>query len=135
MSQENVEVIRGLVDAWNHGNREGWLAPSHPDIEWSSAVLRQVEGADAAVYRGRAEIGKFWDEWHELWTLEIEASEIRDLGDTVLVLALLRTQGKSSGVEVERSIGYVFQFEDGLVRRATAYMTPEEAIEAAGLEE
>jgi ketosteroid isomerase-like protein len=122
MSQENVEVIRGLVDAWNHGNREGWLAPSHPDIEWSSAVLRQVEGADAAAYRGRAEIGKFWDEWHELWTLEIEASEIRDLGDTVLVLALLRTQGKSSGVEVERSIGYVFQFEDGLVRRGVRHI-------------
>jgi hypothetical protein len=60
---------------------------------------------------------------------------MRDLGDTVLVLARLRTQGKSSGVEVERSIGYVFQFEDGLVRRATAYMTPEEAHEAAGLRE
>ena len=135
MSQENVEVIRGLIEAWNSGNREGWLAPTHPDIEWSSAILRHVEGADAAVYRGRAEIGKFWDEWHELWTLEIEVSEIRDLGDTVLVLALLRTQGKSSGAEVERSIGYVFQFEDGAVRRATAYMTPEEALEAVGLRE
>jgi ketosteroid isomerase-like protein len=135
MSQKNVDVIRGLVDAWNSGNRAGWLAPSHPEVEWSSAIVRQVEGTEAAAYRGRAEIGEFWDEWHELWSLEIEPSEIRDLGDAVLVLAVLRTQGKSSGVEVERSIGYVFQFEDGLVRRATAYMTPEEALEAAGLRE
>jgi ketosteroid isomerase-like protein len=134
MSQENVEVIRRLVDAWNAGDREAWLAESHRDVEWSSAVLRQVEGENA-VHRGRAEVRQFWDEWHALWDLDIEVSELRDLGDTILVLAQLRTRGKSSGAEVEQAIGYTFEFEDGLIRRARAYLSPEEALEAAGLSE
>jgi ketosteroid isomerase-like protein len=134
MSQENVEVVRRLFEAWNRGDREGWLASAHPEVEWSSAVLRQVEGA-GALHKGRAELGQFWDDWHELWNLEVEVSELRDLGDNVLVLGKLRTRGKSSGAEVEQAIGYVFQFEDGLVRRAQAYLTPQEALEAAGLRE
>jgi ketosteroid isomerase-like protein len=134
MSQENVEVVRRLIDGWKGGDREAWLALSHPDVEWSSAILRQVEGGEA-VRRGRTELGQFWDEWHALWDVDIEVSELRDLGDTVLALAQLRTRGKSSGAEVERSIGYTFEFEDARVRRARAYPSPEEALEAAGLSE
>ena len=110
--------------------KPGWHCPT-PDIEWSSGILRQVEGGDAA-YRGRAEVGQFWDDWRGLWDLDIEVSEFRDLGDFVLVLAQLRTRGKSSGAEVERSVGYIVKFEDGLIRRARAFLSPEEALEAAG---
>jgi len=53
MSQENAEVVRAAFAAWNAGDREAWLALSHPDVEWSSAILRQVEGGDA-LHRGRA---------------------------------------------------------------------------------
>src|SRR4051812_6287302 len=98
MSEENVEIVRASFAAWNRGDREGWLASLHPEVEWSSAVLRQVEGTNA-VHRGRAEVGRFWDDWHELWKLEIEVSELRGLGNTVLALARLRTRGKSSGAE------------------------------------
>ncbi len=134
MSQENVEAVRQALAAWNRGDRKGWLASSHPEVEWSSAVLRQVEGT-GAVHKGRAEVAQFWEDWHELWNLEIEPSEIRDLRDTVLVLARMRTRGKASGAEVEQSIGYVFEFEDGLIRRARAYLSPEQALEAVGLSE
>jgi ketosteroid isomerase-like protein len=134
MSQESAEVVVGLIEAWNRGDRDGWLAGGHPEIEWSSGILRQVEGRDT-IARGRAEMEAFWDEWHALWNLTIEASEVRDLGGTVLVLAKMRTQGKASGAAVERSIGYVFEFEDGLIRRAKAYLSSEEALEAVGLRE
>ena len=134
MSRENVEAVLGVLDAWNRGDREGWLAPAHPEMEWSSAILRQVEGAEA-VYRGRAQLQSFWDEWHALWNVAIEVSETRDLGDTVVVLARLVTTGKASGAEVGRSIGYVFEFEDGLMRTIRAYLSPGEALEAVGLRE
>jgi ketosteroid isomerase-like protein len=47
----------------------------------------------------------------------------------------MRTKGRESGVEVERSIGYVIDFEDDRLRRIRAYLSPAEAIEAAGLSE
>jgi ketosteroid isomerase-like protein len=134
MSRENVEVIEGALRAWNRGDREGWVAPAHPEAEWSSAVLRQMEGTDG-VYRGRAELRRFWDEWHTLWNLEIDLSDIRDLGETVLGLGRIRTMGRASSAQVERPVGYVFEFEDGLIRRARAYLSPEEALEAVGLRE
>jgi ketosteroid isomerase-like protein len=134
MSQENVEMVETVVRAWSRGDRDGWLAPMHSEVEWSSAIQRQVEGAET-VYTGQAELGRFWDEYHALWNLDIEVSEMRDLGDSVLALARIRVTGKASGVEVERSVGYVFQFEDGLLRRGRAYLSPEEALEAAGLSE
>ena len=134
MARENVEIVRRSFEAWKRGDRDGWLAAAHPEIEWSSAVERQVEGT-GAVHKGRAEVGQFWDDWQELWNLEIEIAETRDLGDAVLALARVRTRGKSSGAEVERSMGYVFEFEDGLIRRARAYLSPEDALEAAGLSE
>jgi ketosteroid isomerase-like protein len=80
-------------------------------------------------------VGRFWDEWHALWNVHIEVSEVRDLGDSVVVLAEFRAKGKGSGAEVEQSIGYLFEFDDGLIRRASAYLTPEEALEAGGLRE
>src|SRR5688572_2018149 len=86
MSRENVEAVLGLIDAWNRGDRDGWMARAHPDAEWSSAILRHVEGVEA-VHKGSAELQRFWDEWHALWNVEIEVSETRDLGGTVLALA------------------------------------------------
>jgi hypothetical protein len=52
---------------------------------------------------------RFWDEWHSIWDLSIELSEIRDLGDTVIVLGGIKARGKASGVELESPVAYVFQ--------------------------
>ena len=78
-------------------------------------------------------MGRFWDEWHALWNVDIDVSEVRDLGDFVLVLAMIRAKGKGSGAEAEQSAGYLIEFDEGLIRRASAYLSPEEALEAAGL--
>ena len=106
----------------------------HPQAEWSSAILREVEG-NHAVHRGRAEIARFWDEWHAVWEIQIDVSGIRAAGSLVVALASLRTKGRSSGVELDRTFGYVLRFEDGLVKSAHAYLSPEEALEAVGLQE
>jgi ketosteroid isomerase-like protein len=133
MSRENVEVALGMLDAWNRGDREGWLAPADDDTEWFSAILRAVQGE--TVYRGREELAGFWDDWHATWNLELEVTDTRDLGDTVLLLALMRTKGNVSGAEAERSIGYVLEFEGDKVRRVRAFLSRGEALDAVGLAE
>jgi ketosteroid isomerase-like protein len=135
MSQENVEAVRHAFDCWNRGDREGWLASAHPDAEFSSAILRQLEGA-GAVHQGRAAVARYWDEWHATWSaLRIEVTDIRDLDDVVVALTRLRARGTASGAEVDRPFGWVFRFENGLIRHAWAYLSPEEALQAAGLSE
>jgi ketosteroid isomerase-like protein len=123
-----------MVDAWNNADFGRWLEPAHPEMEWFPAIQRQVEGGEA-VYTGEPELRRFFDDWHELWGLVFELTETRDLGDTVLALAVIKTTGPASHVEVERAIGYVFEFEDGLMRRARAYLSAAEALEAVGLSE
>jgi ketosteroid isomerase-like protein len=132
MSQENVAKVRASLDAWNRGDVDGWLAAAHPEIEWVSEVAQRMEGSET-VYRGDAELRRFWDEWHALWDVVIEITETLDAGDTVVAMANVRAHGDASGVDLETPIAYVFQFEDGLVRRARAYFDQQEALSAVGL--
>jgi ketosteroid isomerase-like protein len=85
------------------------------------------------VYRGPAGMRRFWDEWHDVWDLTIEVSEVRDLGDTVVAMADVRTRGGVSGIDLERQLAFVFELEGGLARRVRSYFEPGEALEAVGL--
>jgi ketosteroid isomerase-like protein len=97
MSLENVETVRRSLDGWNRGDVDAWLESAHPEIEWLSEVVRQLEGSER-VYRGPAEMRQFWD-----------------------------------GINLERPVAYVFEFEAGLARRVRAYLDPQQALEAVGL--
>jgi ketosteroid isomerase-like protein len=134
MSQENVDAVRSMLDGWNRGDVDSWLASAHPEIEWSSEIARRMQGAET-MYLGRAAMRRFWDEWHSVWDLTIEASEIRDLGDTVLVVGRMRARGKASGVDLDEAVAYVYELDGGLIRKARAYLDPSQALEALGLRE
>ena len=129
-----MEAVRRLLDGWNRGDVDAWLEPAHPEIEWFSEIARSVEGSEA-VYRGIPGLRRFWDEWHAVWELAIEISEFRDLGDTVVALGRIRARGGASGIDIEGPVAYILEFEEGLVRKARAYLDLDEALEAAGLSE
>jgi uncharacterized protein len=52
MSQENVEVVREAIEAFNRGDLEAALHRMHPDIEWQTLDAFP----DAGTYRGREEV-------------------------------------------------------------------------------
>ena len=134
MSQANVDKARASLEGWNRGDADAWLESAHPEVEWSSAVARQVEGPDH-VYRGHAEMRRFWDEWHSVWDMTIEITGTRDVGDDVVLIGSTRIRGEASGVDLERPYAWVFEFDQGLVRKARAYFDPRDALEAVGLSE
>lgn len=96
---------------------------------------RLVEGENA-VYRGIPGLRRFWAEWHG-GTVDFRfgAADIRDLGDTVLVLSQVSTTGRASGVDLETPFGMVLTIEGGRVLRMVSYRNREQALEAAGLRE
>ena len=134
MSQANVDAVLRSFDAWNRGDFEGWIESCHPDMEWSPATARGLEGSEGT-YQGRAELKRFWDQSHDVWNVQARVTEVRDLGDRALAFAQTRRTGKTSGVDLEQTLVYVFEFEDGLARRAAGYLTPGEALAAVGLTE
>jgi ketosteroid isomerase-like protein len=131
VSQENVVAVRRSMDGWNRGDVDAWLRAAHQEVEFSSEILKRVEG-DETVLRGTVELRRFWDEWHSVWNLTIDVSEIRDLGDTVVALGRIRTRGKASGIDLEGPVAYVFEFDGGLARKVRAYLDQRQASKRLG---
>ena len=131
MSQEHVEAVRRNLEAWHGGDLDAWLETAHAEVEWVSEIARRVENPDL-VYRGHDELRRYWDDWHSVWDVTIDVEEIRDLGDTALALGRVRALGEASGIDLDGPIALVYEFEDGLIRWARAYLDPQKALDAVG---
>jgi ketosteroid isomerase-like protein len=64
MSQENVELVRAMNEAFDEGDIEGALAQLHPEVEWHG-----TKGGldDGKVYRGHREVIAAFVEALEAW--------------------------------------------------------------------
>ena len=131
MSQGDIDAALAAVRLWNEDERERFLEAFQPDGQWSSAIKRQVEGGEG-LYRGRKEIGEFWDEWHAVWSgLKIIVTEAQSPRDgCVLAFGALQGTGIGSGAETERPFAWVFQIQKGLIAEVRAFFSREEALQA-----
>lgn len=92
MSQENVDLVRLLTDAFNRRDWETFVARADPEIEVESR-LAEMEGA----FQGHDGLRRWWDAFLGAfpdYTAEIDA--LRALGDDV-TLAHLRGWGHGAG--------------------------------------
>ena len=64
-----------------------------------------------------------------------QIQEVRDLGDSVLVLGHLDVSGRTSGVEFSQELGQLVTFRGGKILRTQDFLTHAEALQAAGLSE
>jgi ketosteroid isomerase-like protein len=132
MSQQNVDVMRRGIDAWNRSDRDGWLAVFAPEAEWHTTG----RFADRGAYHGREQLAGYWAEFREdIEELSSSISEIRAIGDKVFVAATATGRGKRSKAGFEVPVWFVTTFRDGLAVRVETYDDPEQALEAAGLSE
>ena len=129
MSQENVEIVRRMYEAFYGGDAAGALAYFDPEVVVD--VSRRLEGG---ISHGRDELNKMISEWvgtFDEWREEI--AEILDRGSQVYVLAVQHGRGKGSGVEVEERYALIYEVEGDKITRMTMYGEPAEALEAVGL--
>ncbi len=133
MSQENVEIVKLGIEAFNHRNVDGLAALVTPDFAWFPALPGTVEGNG---YRGREGIEMYFEEISSTWEeLRVLAGEFRDLGDRVLLLGRTEGRGRGSGIQVDSPIGVVYDFADAKLSRVLTYLDHGEALRAAGLTE
>jgi ketosteroid isomerase-like protein len=133
MSQQNVETLRAVWDAWNRGGLEAILDVSSPDNEFiPSGRFMDTQ----QTYRGRAGLVDFWREFRAAWEeITISVERIEDLDDRVLTLGTFHGRGVESGVEVKAEAAWLHTLRDGLIVRGRSFATWNEALEAAGLSE
>ena len=97
MSQENVEIVRRVSDAYNRRDVGAMLDELHPEIEWYPWLQVQL-GGGATVYRGHQGIREGVRDGEEAFSeIRAEQSEVRDLGERVVAIGHLRARGKESG--------------------------------------
>jgi ketosteroid isomerase-like protein len=139
MSQENVEIVRQGIVAFQSGlarGDPGVIFDSGivaPDAEWipapNTAGLRPV-------YRGREGFVEFMRTWTEDFEWSIDLERVIDAGDD-RVVAMFHQQatGKGSGATVELHMALLYELENGRVIRMRNFLDPAEALKAAGLRE
>ena len=137
MSQGNVDVVLRLHAAFNRGDLEGILAEWHPEGVYHAAITQVVEGEEGA-FHGHAGFRRWWHDLEDLYSgLNSELLEVRDLGDQVLTVLLIRGRGKGSGIYVPEGfeLTQLFTVRDGKITEARDYFSRDEAFGVAGLSE
>ena len=129
--------LTAIQRAWEARESEGFDAGAavlgemlHPEVEFSPWMGREVE---QRVCRGPEEVRQFFVELDDtLGELRYENRRYEQPGDDVVVV-LTRLTGVPRGgtTRIEHDLGLVFEFEDGVVVRVTAYGSHDEALEAA----
>jgi ketosteroid isomerase-like protein len=136
MSQENVETAQRVIEAWNADDLDAFLAELDPDVEWHPSIEPGLEGT-ATVFRGHDGARRGWREYRgEAWErLVNRPQEIRDLGESVLVLGHIDLTARTTGIEFTQEIGELVDFRAGKAVRVRDFATHAEALAAAGLSE
>ena len=139
MSQENVEIVRQGIDAFQDGLARGYPGVIFdsgivaPDAEWIPAP--NTPGL-RPVYRGREGFVEFMGTWTEDFEWSIDLERVIDAGDDrVVAMFHQHATGKGSGATVELHMALLYELENGRVIRMRNFLDPAEALEAAGLRE
>jgi ketosteroid isomerase-like protein len=134
MSQENMEIVRGIYAAFNAGDLETVLTLIGPDIEWNAS--------DVFFDQPRSYLGR--RAWQEEFLAELfgifedyraDLEEIHDAGDQLVVVALVGGRGRRSGARTEARVAHVVRVEDGSLVKFTEFRDVHKALEAVGLSE
>src|SRR2546423_15371259 len=109
MSQENVEIVRLMVEGFRSRDRsaEGGFGDRDqaalaevvdPELEWDATrtPIEELRGT----YHGVEAVAAWWRRWLEAWdTLDFEESELIDAGDHVFLwIERQKMRGKGSSV-------------------------------------
>jgi hypothetical protein len=134
--EEMVTCADASLDAWNDGRESDWIASLHPDVEWSSGLIRALEGR-TRLHRGHDGMREFWRDWHETWeNFHILPDEHHAAGeDRLLYGGRVEARASLGGANFGYEVWFLSSFRDGLVGDTTSYRDRAEAFAAAGIED
>jgi len=132
MSEENVEVVRRVYEAWSRGEFPGPADVLDPEIEYVNPAGAVEPGTRHGLDAFLRAVEKVFESW-EAWDMEPEV--FRPVGDQVAVIVRYRARGRESGVEVEGRESALWTLRDGKAVRYEWFHGAADALEAVGLDE
>jgi len=119
----NVEVMRGLYDAFAQGDIPTVLGGMDSNIEWREAEGHPYQpsgepwrGPEAILENLFVKLGADWD-----GTFAVHPKGFHDAGDTVVVEARYTGTHKASGKALDAQVCHVWNLRDGKVTSFQQY--------------
>ena len=131
--------VKTLVDegfsCWNGGEID-LMADDYAD---DAEVDTTTALPDGRCYKGRDEFVRYFHEQWDAWDhLRMEPLDMADVGGGRYVVEVRLTgMGRSSGIEIDQQMGFLYTLreQDGKVARVQMFPSRDAALEAAGLME
>jgi ketosteroid isomerase-like protein len=131
MSEENVEIVRALFEAWNAGDMDAFRELYAPD-----AIMRMDENwPEPGPYFGREAIMREFEQLRQTWDADAAEpiGDFIDVGDRVAVRHIWR--GAGQGPEAEVELTAIWTVRKGSILAAEYFRDYAEALENLGLSE
>ena len=129
MSQENVEAVHQVFDAFNRRDLDAALALMDDDVEGFPRIAA-IEGA----YHGHEGMRRWWRNLLDAFPdFTVEVGEVRERGDLTVAAVCLRGQGAGSDTPTEQAVWTVGRWLRGKCIWWRNFTMQEEALEAVGL--
>ena len=127
-----MKIALAVVDAWNRGDREAWLALWDEEAEFYP-LRAQLEGES---YSGHEGLMRFLDEMtQDFEEVRFEVEETRDAGEQMVGIGRFLARGRASGVDLNVPLGVLMRMRRGKIVYTRFFSEPADALEAAGLSE
>ena len=130
MSQENVEIVKAVLAAWNAGVMDAFRDLYDPDV-----IVRALEGwPEPGPFVGREAVMRWLGQLRETWDADTaEPISFIDAADRVVVRQAWR--GAGHGPDMNMEMTNVFMVRVGRIVYQEFFWDHAEALETLGLSE
>jgi ketosteroid isomerase-like protein len=132
MSQENVELVRSVMEAFNGHDLKGWLSFLDPEFEFVDHGGAVAEESGSGIETAR----RLVEGWFETFPdFRAVTEELIDAGDQVVCVTHWQGTGAASGLPYSQRSAEVYTLRnDRIVHAELGFANKNEALEAAGLQ-
>ena len=131
MSRENVEVVKGIVDAFN---RQDWDAGFRYAAPGAEMDFSRALGPYRGIY-ALDQIQPFITDFAATFeSIRLEVDRLIEAGEHVVLLGTIHFRGRD-GIEATASAIQSWTVRDGAIERMVMYQDRQDALEAVGLSE
>jgi ketosteroid isomerase-like protein len=124
-----ARVIESILEGYGRGDVSAMLEHVTDDVEWRPLMT----AAEGRAFRGPEGVQRWYSELMESFdevTPSVEGH--RPIGDRVLTSGHLVARGRTSGVLVDQTVTWLWDFRGEAVRRMETFSDHDEALAAAG---